>query len=218
MTTDQPKPTELLLGGEILDIFEIMQRFRNDGSCEYVIEAALKLYARTPSPAQAEPHVCASLTDAIEAVKRLRDEWQDSCDNINKRSDDHTAWRASVWAADQIIFKLQSLEGKAPEPFNRTPFDQSLNRILNAVKDDSEVWGIQAVAIKHVFHDAIDAALRTEGKAPVGERCDDCGHDYKATNAEVYDCRVRPYSDDPTICACDNDFHTAATTPSSGEK
>lgn len=38
-------------GGEDLSIFEIMQRFRNDGSCEHVIQDALIAMARIDPPA-----------------------------------------------------------------------------------------------------------------------------------------------------------------------
>jgi hypothetical protein len=33
----------LKAGGEMLDIYEVMHRYRNDGSCDYIIEAALRL-------------------------------------------------------------------------------------------------------------------------------------------------------------------------------
>lgn len=41
LTSDEREPT-ITTGGESLSIFEIMQRYRNDGSCEHVIEDALR--------------------------------------------------------------------------------------------------------------------------------------------------------------------------------
>lgn len=40
----------IVSGGESLDIFETMQRFRTDGSCEQLIKRALEKFADTETP------------------------------------------------------------------------------------------------------------------------------------------------------------------------
>lgn len=44
MNTDERDAT-ITTGGESLSIFEIMQRYRNDGSCEHVIRDALRRFS-----------------------------------------------------------------------------------------------------------------------------------------------------------------------------
>lgn len=54
-TSNTPEPSEreeapereatIKTGGESLSIFEVMQRYRNDGSCERVIQEALQMFA-----------------------------------------------------------------------------------------------------------------------------------------------------------------------------
>ena len=55
-----------------------------------------------------------SLADAVEEVKRLRDEWQQSADNWGMGSyENRTADLARTTTANEIIEALQSLQGKA---------------------------------------------------------------------------------------------------------
>lgn len=54
LTSDEREPT-ITTGGESLSIFEIMQRYRNDGSCEHVIEDALRRLSLIDSQAALRP-------------------------------------------------------------------------------------------------------------------------------------------------------------------
>lgn len=89
--TDTPEQT-IRTGGEDLSIFEIMQRFRNDGSCEYVIQDALIAMARVDPPAaptecfcgtELEAGICPNGHDPITAPPNaLVDEVQHRMDQV----------------------------------------------------------------------------------------------------------------------------------------
>lgn len=54
-TSNTNAAPQIVSGGESMDVFEIMQRFRTDGSCEHLIKEALEHLANVRADARAVP-------------------------------------------------------------------------------------------------------------------------------------------------------------------
>lgn len=64
-TGGEPGLPSIVSGGESLDIFEIMQRFRTDGSCEHLIKEALESLARTRASAPSPKERATEIVDGV---------------------------------------------------------------------------------------------------------------------------------------------------------
>lgn len=98
LSEEQQQPT-IRTGGEDLSIFDIMQRYRNDGSCERVIQDALRRF----SPLDSDSQAAAPRTDrdaervAMEGIK----------EGLRQRDQ-----RAATAMRDKCVEKVKALRGQ----------------------------------------------------------------------------------------------------------
>lgn len=133
---EQEQGLRIVSGGESLDVFEIMCRFRTDGSCEHLIKEALMLLARADSEVKQS---CHCIVWAQHGVEHPRGHRESGCAFTQDSGKAETAPSYS-----SVVIPNHSSESAAPliQQLCRD-LNEAHNEILrlqNVTEDDFGKW------------------------------------------------------------------------------